>query len=145
MSPLIPLSTFIQQSVADLHSRFIRKGEEELKETCGCVYACGRALVWCLWMYNWRSDLCEHITLCCCLQYARPKRWRTLSSSLLAQLTLVALSILNLSSPARSTVLYKNIWLSLSLYHILHLLSSRRSFKGSNPVNYLITSVSSIY
>ncbi len=43
MSPLIPLSTAAQQSVADLHSHFIReggreggegRGGEELKEVC---------------------------------------------------------------------------------------------------------------
>lgn len=50
MSPLIPLSTATQRSIADLHSRLIRKerrergreggrGGEELKEVCVCMRA----------------------------------------------------------------------------------------------------------
>ena len=66
-------------------------------------------------------------------------------SSYLAQLMLITISSLNLSSPACSTVLYTYMVLSLSLYRILHLLSSHLMFKGSNPLNYLITSESSSY
>lgn len=43
MSPLIPLSTATQWSIADLHSRLIRKerreGGEELKKVCVCMRA----------------------------------------------------------------------------------------------------------
>lgn len=144
MSPWIPLSTWIQQSTADLHSHFIRKRGEELKDVWGRMYAYRRAIVWCLWMYNWRSDLCEHTTLCCCLQYARPKRWWTLSS-LSSPLSLYRFLI----PPPLLSVLYDiyvyTVCLSFSLYHIRDLLPFRLSFKGSNRVNYLITSVSTSY
>lgn len=59
--------------------------------------------MWCLWIYNWRSDLCEHRTQCCCLQYVRPKRWWTLYSSSTCPF---------LSS---SYSLYRTIYISLTL------------------------------